>query len=267
MSSILTLAKEQMLHLNLIIRISLYETKSQYQMHYLGRIWQFLNPLVLIGVYWFVFGLGIRGGSPVGEAPFFLWLLSGLIPWLYISPTVAQASNSIHSKIAMVSKMNFPVSVLPTITMFSNSITLFILLVVNISITIIYNDFSGLYIVQLPYYLLSMYILIYAITILTSSLGTIIRDVQNLVQAILRIMFFLLPIVWNVESLPEWVVTILKLNPFYYIIEGFRNALIGKMWFFEDITYTIYFWILTMIILLIGSTIHLKFRSKFVDYL
>lgn len=268
MSSILTLLKEQLNNLSLIFRIGLYETKSQYQMHYLGHIWQFLNPLILIGVYWFVFGLGIRGGSPVGETPFFLWLLSGLVPWLYISPTVSQASNSIHSKIAMVSKMNFPVSVLPTIKMFSNSITFFILLLVTIIITIIYSNFSGLYLIQLPYYLFSMYILIYALTILTSSLATIVRDVQNVVQAIMRIMFFLLPIVWNVETLePESLATLLKLNPFYYIIEGFRHSLIGGEWFFDDITYTIYFWILTLMILLIGSTVHLKFQNKFVDYL
>lgn len=267
MSSILTLLKEQILNMHLIFRIGLYEMKSQYQMHYLGRIWQFLNPLVLVSVYWFVFGLGIRGGSPVGETPFFLWLLTGLIPWLYISPTIAQASNSIYSKIAMVSKMNFPVSVLPTIKMFSNSIPFLILLIITFCITIIYGEFSGLYLIQLPYYLISMYMLIFAITILTSSLAAIVRDVQNLVQAIMRIMFFLLPIVWSVDSLPGNLATILKLNPFYYLIEGFRHTLIGGEWFFDDITYSIYFWLLTMIILLIGSTMHLKFRNKFVDYL
>ncbi len=112
-----------------------------------------------------------------------------------------------------------------------------------------------------------MFVLIYAITILTSSLAVIVRDVQNLLQAFMRIIFFLLPIVWNVESLPDSLATLLKLNPFYYIIEGFRHTLVGGEWFFEDITYTIYFWLLTMIILLIGSTIHLKFRNKFVDYL
>lgn len=267
MSAILTLAKEQILHLNLIIRLSIYETKAQYRMHYLGVIWQLLNPLVYISVYWFVFGLGIRGGSPVGETPFFIWLITALIPWLFISPTVNQASNSIYSKVAMVSKMNFPVSVLPTIKMLSNSFSFFILLAITVCITGIYDSFSGVFLVQLPYYLLCMFILIYAITILTSSLATIMRDVQNIVQAIMRMMFFLLPIVWNVEELPDSIVTILKLNPFYYLIEGFRHTLVGGKWFFEDITYTIYFWILTMLILLIGSTIHLKFRNKFVDYL
>lgn len=267
MSALISLAREQIIHFNLIYRLSIYEIKSQYQMHYLGSIWQLLNPLVLVGVYWFVFGIGIRGGSPIGETPFPLWLITGLIPWLYISPTVVQASNSIHTKIAMVSKMNFPVSVLPTIKIVSNSLSFYIMLAITFCITLIYDNFSSVYLLQLPYYLICMYILIYALTILTSSLATIIRDVQNIVQAVMRLMFFLLPIVWNVEELPELLMTILKLNPFYYLIDGFRHTLIGGEWFFEDLTYTIYFWILTIIILLIGSTIHLKFRNKFVDYL
>ena len=267
MNAIFTLAKEQVLNLNLIFRLSIYEIKAQYRMHYMGLLWAVLNPIVLISVYWFVFGLGIRGGSPVGDTPFILWLLGGLVPWLYISPTVNQATNSIHSKVAMVKKMNFPVSVLPTIKMFSNAFSFFIILSVTILITIIFNRFSGIYLLQLAYYLICMFTLIYAITILTSSLATIVRDIQNVVQVVMRLMFFMLPIVWNVEQLPQIFVLLLKLNPFYYILEGFRHSLIGGEWFFNNITYTIYFWVLTIIILLIGSTIHLKFRDKFVDYL
>ncbi|MEK9197892.1 ABC transporter permease [Lysinibacillus halotolerans] len=267
MNSIRKITLEQLQHILLIFRLSLYETRSQYKMHYLGSLWKFLNPIVLIAVYWFVFGLGIRGGSPIGETSFFLWLLTGLVPWLYISPTIGQATNSIYSKIAMVSKMNFPVSILPTIKMFTNSFSFFILITITVFISIVYGDFSGIYLIQLPYYLISLYILIYAITILTSSLAIIVRDVQNIIQAALRIMFFVLPIVWNIESLPDYLVTLLKLNPFYYIIEGFRYSLIGGNWFYDDIIYTIYFWLLTLVILLIGCTVHLKFRNKFVDYL
>lgn len=268
MISILKVVKEQIQNFQLIFRIGFYERKSQYQMHYLGRVWQFINPFILISVYWFVFGLGIREGSPINETPFFLWLIIGMVPWIFISSTVGQASNSIHSKIAMVSKMNFPVSILPSIKIVSNSVSFLILLGVAFVITLFYGRFSGIYLFQLPYYLLCTFILIYSITILTASLSTIIRDIQNLVQAIMRIMFFLLPIVWNIESLkPEYLATLLKLNPFYYVIEGYRYSLLGGEWFYNDITYTIYFWLLTITILFVGATVHLKFRNKFVDYL
>lgn len=267
MSLIWQVLKEQLLNLNLIFRLGLYEGKSKYKMHYLGALWQILNPLIQIGIYWFVFGLGIRGGSPVGETPFFLWLIVALIPWLFIAPTLTQGSNSVYSKINLVSKMKFPVSVLPSIQIVANSIPFIFMLVLVIIIIFLYGVFSGIYLLQLPYYLFALYCLLFGLTILLSTLTTIIRDIQTMVQSIMRIMMYMLPILWNVNTLPEIYVTFLKLNPFFYIIDGFRYTLLGGQWFFNDLLYTLYFWLITFLILFIGSIIHLKFRHKFVDYI
>ena len=267
MNFVIKVLKEQLTHLNLIYRLSFYEEKSKYTMHYLGGLWQILNPFIQIGVYWLVFGLGIRGGSPVGDTPFLLWLVTGLVPWLFISPTVTQASNSIYAKVNLVSKMNFPVSVLPTIKIIGNSISFIFMILIAIVLLAIYGIFPGIYLFQLFYYFFATYMLLFSLTLLLSTLTTIVRDIQNMVQSVMRLMMFLLPILWNVNRLPEVFITILKLNPFFYLIEGFRNSLLGSQWFFEDIPYTIYFWSITLLILLIGSRVHLKFRHKFVDYL
>ncbi|WP_404329947.1 ABC transporter permease [Mesobacillus maritimus] len=259
--------KEQLQSLNLIFRLGFYEIRSKYKMHYLGALWQILNPLFQIGIYWFIFGIGIRGGSPVGETPFFLWLIVGLVPWLFIAPTLTQGANSVHTKINLVSKMKFPVSVLPSIKIVGNSFSFFIMLFVTTGILLFNGIFSGLYLIQLPYYLVCLYLLLYGLTLLLSTLTMIIRDIQTMLQSIVRMMMFLLPILWNVNSLPAIFLNILKLNPFFYIIEGFRNSLIGGAWFFDDFAYTLYFWIITILILLIGSKVHIKFRHKFVDYI
>lgn len=267
MNLIWQVMKQQFLHFDLIFRMSIYEVKSKYKMHYLGAIWQIMNPLLQIGVYWFVFGLGIRGGSPVGDTPFFLWLITGLVPWLFISPTVTQASNSIYSKVNVVSKMKFPVSVLPSIKIVENTFTFFIMLIITIVILLINDVFAGLYLLQLIYYFLCLWLLLFGVTLLFSTLTTIIRDIQNMIQSAMRMMMFILPIVWNVSNLPEYMVNILKLNPFFYIIEGFRDALLGRSWFYQDLSYTLYFWSVSLLILLVASHVHLKFRHKFVDYL
>ncbi|MFJ8260582.1 ABC transporter permease [Rummeliibacillus sp. NPDC094406] len=259
--------KEQFLHLNLIFRLSLYEEKGKYTMHYLGALWQILNPFIQIGVYWLIFGLGIRKGSPVDGTPFFLWLIIGLVPWLYISRTITQASNSVFAKVNLVSKMHFPVSVLPTIKIVGNSISLIPMLIITIGIALLYGIFSGAYLIQLIYYLICLYFLLFAITLLLSTLTTIIRDVQMMVQSIVRLLMFFLPIVWNVHNFPDFFVNILKLNPLFYIIEGFRFSILGGQWFFEDLPYTVYFWSLSILILTVGSFLHIKFRNKFVDYL
>ena len=265
MTALATVLKEHVHNLNLIFRLSVNETKSKYRSHYLGGLWQFINPLIQIGVYWFVFGLGIRGGSPVGDVPFFLWLMTGLIPWLYIAATLNQGTRSISSKINIVSKMKFPVSVLPTIIMLNNVVPFVIMMIFGITLVLFNDVFSGIYIVQLPYYLLCMVVLLYAFTLLTSTLSMIVRDIQLVVQSIVRFMMFLLPIFWIMDKLNPIFIAILKLNPFYYLIDGIRESIIGNTWFFEDMTYTLYFWSLTLFILLVGSRLHMKFRNQFVD--
>ncbi len=267
MNLIWQVVKEQLLHLNLIFRLSFFEEKSKYTMHYLGALWQLLNPLTQIGIYWFVFGFGIRGGSSVGETPFFLWLIAGIVPWLYINPALSQASNSIYSNISLVSKMKFPVSVLPSIKIIGNSFAFFTMIVIALGIISIKGFFPGLYLLQLPYYLLCLYLLLFGLTLLLSTLTTIIRDIQQMVQSGMRIMMYILPIVWNVHSLPAPILKTMQLNPFFYIIEGFRYSLLGGKWFFQDPAYSFYFWFVTLLILFMGSIVHMKFRHKFVDYI
>jgi teichoic acid transport system permease protein len=264
---VLHIIKEQLKHIDLIFRLAFFETKSKYQTHYLGAIWKIIQPLTIIVTYWFVFGIGIRGGSPIGDTPYFVWLIVGLIPWLFISPSIIQGANSIYAKLNLVSKMNFPVSVLPSITIIGNSFDFVIMLLAQGLILFIYNINPGIYLLQLPYYILCTFLFLYSFTLLFSTISTLVRDVQSTLQSVVRTMFYLLPVVWDVHKLPEKVVTILKLNPAFYIITGFRQTFLGKGWFFEDIIYTVYFWVTTLLILYLGSILHIKFRNKFVDYL
>lgn len=259
--------KQQSLHLDLIYRLALYDVKSNYKMHYFGGIWQIMQPLLQIGVYWFVFGLGIRGGAPIGDTPFFLWLLPGIVPWLFIAPTIAQAANSIYLKIGFVSKMNFPVSILPSIKIIGNSFSFIAMLVITILILLVNGVFSGIYLVQLFYYLACLYVLLFGLSLLFSTLTTIIRDFQNIIQAAVRMSVYFLPVLWNVNNLPTYLVNILKLNPFFYIIEGFRASLLGGSWFYQDLSYAMYFWSVSLLILLVGSKVHVKFRDQLVDYI
>lgn len=259
--------KEQYTYFHLILRMATYDVKSTYSMHYLGVIWQILNPAVQIAAYWFVFGIGIRGGEPVGDVPFFVWLVVGLIPWFFISASVTQGSDSVYKKINLVSKMKFPVSVLPTITIVKNSYNFFALLGILFLIVYANGINPGWYLLQLPYYLFATFAFLFAATILCSTISVIVRDFQTAVNSFMRMFFFLTPVLWDASSLDSHLLAALKLNPFYYLVDGFRNTLIRDTWFFEDLALTFYFWSFTLLILFVGVFMHLKFRNKFVDYL
>lgn len=267
MTLVITLIKEQLKNINLIFSLAAYGIKGTYQMHYLGALWQILIPVSQILIYWFVFGLGIRGGSPVGETPYIIWMLCGLIPWFFISPSIIQGANSIYSKINLVSKMKFPVSILPTVTIVSNFFTFTIMLFGFTCLLWLNNIRPTIYLIQLPYYLVSLLIFLFSFTILASTISIIIRDFQSVLQSSMRMLFFLTPIFWEISALPEVYQTILKLNPFYYLIHGFRSTFLGYGWFYSDLIYTFYFWFVTLLLLFIGSLLHFKFRRKFVDFL
>lgn len=268
---VIQVLKEQLNNLDLIYRMALFEIKSMYQIHYLGVFWQFLSPAIQIGIYWFVFGMGLRGGQDVDGTPFFLWLIIGLIPWFFISPSIIQSSNSVHQKIGLVSKMNFPVSLLPTIKLISNSFQYFIMTIIMLFIFIMYNVDFNLSMIQFFYYLFCLYAFLFSFSLLSSTISTLVRDYQMFLQSMMRMLLYLTPILWDTSLMTDkfgpTFENILKINPFFYIIEGFRNSILGGPWFYEDITYALYFWSLTLVVLYFGAKIHIKFRKDFVDYL
>jgi len=267
MKYILNVLREQIQYIPLIFKMAKYDTKSKYQMHYLGILWQFIMPIIQVGIYWFIFGIGIRSGAPVGDVPFLVWLIAGLIPWFFIGPTITQASNSVYSKINLVSKMKFPVSILPTITIVSNTFNFFIMLAVAQIIMVINGVYPTIQTIQLIYYIFSSFALVYALSLLFSTLSTIARDFQNMLQSVIRLLFFVTPILWDPSQMPEIYHNLLKLNPFYYLIMGFRSSYLSEGWFFNNLAYGLYFWSFVLLTLLIGSFMHIRFRSKFIDYI
>ncbi|MEH7494537.1 ABC transporter permease [Neobacillus niacini] len=267
MSLIYQVLREQFANAHLIWRLAIYDMKSRYQMHYLGVLWQFLGPMLQILVYWFVIGIGIRGGGGVEGQPYFVWLVVGLIPWFFINRSILQGSGSIIAKVNLVSKMNFPVSVLPTINIVSNTFNFMAMFFIMWIILIFNNKGASIYLLQLPYYMIALYILLFSLTLFGSTIALFVRDFQMVLPPLMRIIFYLSPVLWDTSNFSEAIQTALKLNPFYYIVVGFRSSILGGEWFYQDVVYTVYFWSFTFFILLIGSLIHVKFRDKFVDYI
>jgi teichoic acid transport system permease protein len=273
MKSALTVFKEQINSFYLIRRLSLYELKSSNKNNYLGMLWEVLNPGIQLAIYWFVFGYGLRtagqGRSDVENVPFFAWLLAGMVVWFFINPAVTQASKSVYTRIKMLSKMSFPMSAIPSYVIMSKFYPHLYLTAISIVILNFMGQTINIYYLQLPYFMFSVIAVVIAISLITSTLSTIVRDVQMVVQSIMRMLLYMTPILWNMEDLlNDRLITIMKINPFYYIVEGYRSALLGQGWYFiEHFQYTLYFWALVLVMFAFGSFIHVKFRRHFVDFL
>src|SRR5699024_775068 len=123
MKSALKVLKEQVDHFYLVRRLSLYDLKSKNRNNYLGIAWEIINPCIQIMIYWFVFGT-LRDRKPVivgnETVPFFAWLLAAFFLWIFCYKSIISGSSSIYTRLRMLSKMRFPMSVIPNYVIFSN---------------------------------------------------------------------------------------------------------------------------------------------------
>lgn len=268
MKSAWRVIKEQIEYFYLVRRLSVYELRSMTSGNYLGMAWEIINPAIQIAIFWFVFGFGIRQRADVGDIPYFQWMLAGILVWFLINQGITRSSKSIYTKIKMLSKMNFPMSIIPSYVIFAQFYVHIVILVLGTLFLQVLGHPLSIYIVQLPIYTAGVLILLLGLSLILSTLTTIIRDVQMLLQAVMRMLLYLSPILWPPTLLPESWQTFIKLNPFYYIIEGYRYSLLGEGWYFiENPIYTLYFIGITAAIFIVGSYLHVKFRSQFIDFL
>ena len=173
-----------------------------------------------------------------------------------------------HTRIRMIAKMSFPMSAIPSFVIISKFYQHLILVGIIVIIFQFMGQFVSIHYIMLPYFMFATIALIFSFSLITSTLSTIIRDVQMVVQSLLRVLIYMTPILWTMEGVKGWVRDILVLNPLWYIVDGYRASLLGTSWY--PVThwhYTIYFWAVILVFMLIGSVVHVKFRDRFVDFL
>ncbi|WP_445683666.1 ABC transporter permease [Sporosarcina sp. FSL K6-3457] len=252
----------------LVLRLAFFQVQSANRNNFLGVLWELLNPSIQIGMYWFVFGLGIRGNADVEGIPFVYWMLSGIVMWFFVNAAIIEGTKSIFQKHNLVAKMNFPLTAIPAYVVMSK----FYVHIIMVSMIVIIFSVAGyipsIYYIQLLYFMLMTYLLSFAVSLLGSTLAVLVRDVQMLVQAGLRILFFVSPILWLPDMLPQAVQKIIMLNPFYYLANGYRASLLYQEWYIiEQWPLTLYNIILVVGILSVGSFLHFKMRDRFADYI
>ena len=265
----MTVLSEQFKYRRMIVNLAKYELKTRYAGNVLGIVWLFLNPILQISIMWFVFGVGIRGRAAVGDIPFIVWLQTGMIPWIYISSGITLGAGSISSKLSIASKMSFPLSIVPVYMILAQLLTHLILLSLVFGLMIVHQiGFAGFSIYVLIYFILTSTAFLIALSFLSSTIITIVKDTKQLIGHIVRLFFFTTPIMWEMPRVSyPWFLLILRANPINYLVTGYRNAFLYSDVRSINIVDTIYFWTLTVLLMVIGTRIHLKLRKEFIDYL
>lgn len=256
----------------LILRLSFNDFKTRYAGSFMGIFWAFVQPVITVLVYWFVFEKGLRAGSQVMggvQVPFMLFLISGLVPWFYFSDAWINGTSSLMSYSFLVKKVVFKVSILPIIKVISSIYVHLFFATITILIFWAYGYAPDLYSLQIVYYTVAIFILALGLSYVTASIVGFFRDLSEIINILLQIMVWVTPIMWNVETALEdgKLKTLLKLNPMFYIVSGYRNALINKHWFWETPRQMVYFWLITLFILGVGMLVFKRLKPHFADVL
>lgn len=234
----------------------------------LGAVWGFVSPFISILLYWFVFQVGLKNGNISNGMPYVLWLVAGIVPWFYFSEAWTTTTNCMYEYSFIVKKVLFKVELLPVVKILSTLLVHVFLIDVCFLLFATYGYKVNVYNLQIIYYVVCEIILVYALSLITSSISVFIKDTILLIGIVTQILFWTIPIVWSPELLEDtWVLRVLKLNPVYYLVNGFRDAMIEKVWFWDRPAATLYFWVVTIALLMVGVRIYKKTNAYFADLL
>lgn len=263
---VITLLKEINNSKELIFKLSKNDFLTKYASSQLGIFWAFVQPLLTVLVYWFVFQIGFRV-VPVENVPYLLWLLCGLVPWFFFSEALINSTNSLLEYSYLVKKVVFKISILPLIKIISSLfIHLFFLIFIEY-IFIFYGYIPSIFNVQILYYLICIISLLVSLSFLTSSIVVFFRDLSQIISIIMQFGVWLTPILWQPSMFSEKYQFILKLNPLYYIVEGYRDSLFNNIWFWEKPKQTLLFWSICFVCFVLGAIVFKKLKPHFSDVL
>ena len=245
-------------------------TKKDFRLRYLGSylgiLWAFIQPLITVVIFWFVFEVGFRS-RPVDNFPFILWLVSGLFPWFFIFDSINSAAGSVLENAFLVKKVVFRVGLLPLIKLISALIIHLFFVGILVFMFAWHGYWPTLFMLQVFYYLFAAGCLVLGVAWLTSALAVFLKDIGQLVAMALQFVFWGTPIFWSHKMVPPEYLPWIEWNPIYYIIEGYRDSFIYQRWFWEHPGQTLYFWLFTATVMLCGAMAFKKLRPHFADVL
>jgi ABC-2 type transport system permease protein len=236
-----------------------------YKGSFLGLSWLFISPLLLIILYTLVFSefLGLRFRETDSVANFGLYLYCGLIPYMAFGDTLNQGVTSIRSNSNLVQKVVFPVEILPFSTAATAFTSQFFGLAGLLVLTGILEHKLQWTTVLLPLYMIPQLIFLVGLGYVAAVIGTYLPDVRETIRAFVRAMFFITPIIFPVERVPDDFQFLVTYNPLAFLVGAWRNLVLdGRI---PPETATFWFSAFSVALLVVGFAIFVKAKPRFGD--
>ena len=237
------------------------EIRGKYKGSWLGVLWTFLNPLLMLAVYAFVFPYILR----VNVDNYTIFMIVALIPWNFFTTAIQSGTGSVVANGNILKKVYFPREIIPISITTSQSVN-FLITCIIMAVFIIFSGVGfSVHVLLFPLLVLIQYILILGLTFILSALTVFVRDIDHFVSVILMLGFYATPIVYQGEMLPKKFQIFLKLNPMAQLVEAYRSILYYHR--MPDMTMLIIWGLGSVAILVIGYLIFKKLEKSFVEEL
>lgn len=241
-----------------IQELTLASVKSRYRKTFAGFLWVFLNPVLQFGVQCLVFKQFLKLDIP----NYYLFLLGGLLPWIFITNTISMGTPVFSSNSHLL--RSFKIS--PLVILFSNIMDNFLNFVASVILILtpiyFFSDQALVNLMGIPLAIVPLLITTASITLMLSTLNVFYRDVNFVIGFVMNLAFFLTPVFYPRQFVPEKFRWIIDLNPFLYIIEPFRFLFLSPSWS-EFFVWLLKSWAVALGFLFVSVIIWKRKRNEF----
>ena len=202
------------------------ELKARYRGSVLGFFWSFVNPLLLLLIYSFVFTVVLPGTHPAELEPFALFMFCGILPWTWFSSALSESAGSLIAGGNLIKKVLFPAEILPLVSVLANMVHFFLGLPILIGFLVYYQRWPDAWdLVWFPVTVLVQLIFTAGLALILSALTVHFRDIKDLLANLLTFWFFATPIIYPMAAAPEATRRFLNLNPFTHLAVSYQEIL------------------------------------------
>jgi ABC-type polysaccharide/polyol phosphate export permease len=210
----------------LVYSLVVRELKARYRGSVLGFVWSFINPLLLLLIYSFVFSVVLPGLHSKETEPYALFMFCGILPWTWFSASLTEAAGSLISGGNLIKKVLFPAEVLPLVSVLANMVH-FVLGLPILAVFLVYYqkppDAIGL--LWFPVAMLVQLVFTCALALIVSALAVHFRDIRDILSNLLTLWFFSTPIIYWIKEAPGLGKRVLDFNPMTHLVVTYQEIL------------------------------------------
>jgi len=250
------ISKKTRQQLDLLKLLVKKEITLRYKRTYLGFLWSLLNPLLTALVFFIAFSIFMR----FEVENFILFLLAALFPWTWFSASVTMSAGILIGNISLIKKVIFPKHFLLLAVITAQLVNFIFSLPVLIGLVYYHGSAPALnWLIGIPVLVVVQFALIYGLTLIISMANAFFRDLEYLVAVLVSLLFWMTPIIYPLEMVPERFRWLLVMNPVTYLMQAWRDLFFNNTINWHNISISV---ITAAVVLLVGLLIFKKLDKK-----